>query len=78
MLQEVLHVKEKKCGTNNDPGASTPNFGGSYGGVQNVYQDGSAMTYSGSGGSGAVRIMWAGNRPLYVARAYPSTNTGNL
>jgi hypothetical protein len=36
------------------------------------------MTYSGSGGGGAVRIMWAGTRPQDVARAYPSTNTGNL
>lgn len=31
-----------------------------------------------TGGDGAVRIIWPGNRPGDVARAFPSTNTGNL
>ena len=65
--------------TSNDPSAATPNFGGSYGGGGQAGKGGSGFTiYGGSGGNGAVRIMWAGTRPGDVSRAYPSTNTGNL
>lgn len=31
-----------------------------------------------AGGGGAVRIIWAGTRVGDVARAFPSTNTGNI
>lgn len=48
-------------------------YGGGAGGAQ-----GDTSSTQGPGGSGAVRIIWAGNRQGDVARAFPSTNTGNL
>lgn len=59
-------------GANGQPGLyqTTPN-GGNYGGGGGVVSDYSYRYTSGSGGSGAVRIIWG------AGRAFPSTNVAN-
>ena len=55
-------------------GGAGGNYGGGGGaGNYNFYSYGSG--FGGDGAVGAVRIIWAGTGP---ARAFPSTNTGNL
>jgi hypothetical protein len=45
-------------------------------GLGNKVANGQAREYDGDGGSGAVRIIWAGTN--CTTRVFPSTNTGNL
>jgi hypothetical protein len=53
-------------------------LGGSFGGGGGGGTINSPSYTAGPGANGAVRLMWSGYNPTFLARAYPSTNTANV